>query len=115
MVPIYSGEMGENPFLLYFGETDNLYTMTINRSENRLIVNVRNNQDSKTLYGLQDDILPFGKIMVKVLNRTDMGIKFIVYSNSNIKSLSKSNTSLKKGETGNIGEWILRSLIWPPY
>lgn len=103
MIPIYSGEMGENPFLLYFGETDNLYTMTINRSESRLIVNVRNNQDSNTLYGLQDDILPFGKIMVKVLNQTDTGIKFIVYSNSNIKSLSKSNTSLKKGEAGNIG------------
>ncbi len=103
MNPVYSGEMSEDPFLLYFGEGDKVYSMTVNRSDNRLIVNVRNNQDSKTLYGLSDDILPFDSIMVKVLNQTDTGIKFIVYSNSNIKSLTKSETSLRKGETSNIG------------
>ncbi|HII94503.1 MAG TPA: hypothetical protein HA367_02010 [Candidatus Methanofastidiosum sp.] len=103
MNPVYSGEMGENPFLLYFGEGDSLYSMNVNRSDNRLIVNVRNNLDSKTLYGLSDDILSFDSIMVKVLNKTDTGIKFIVYSNSNIKSLAKSEASLRKGETGNIG------------
>lgn len=103
MNPVYSGEMGENPFLLYFGEGDKIYSMNVNRSDSRLIVNVRNNQDSKTLYGLSDDILAFGSIMVKVLNQTDTGIKFIVYSSSNIKSLSKSEISLRKGETSNIG------------
>jgi hypothetical protein len=41
--------------------------------------------------------------MVKVLNQTNTGIKFTVYSSSNIKELSKSETSLRKGETGNIG------------
>jgi hypothetical protein len=41
--------------------------------------------------------------MVKVLNQTNAGIKFIVYSSPNIKELSKSETSLRKGETGNIG------------
>ena len=102
MNPVYSGEMGENPFLLYFGEGDTIYSMNVNRSDNRLIVNVRNNQDSKTLYGLSDDILPFDSIMVKVLNQTDTGIKFIVYSKSNIKSLTKSEISLRKGETSNI-------------
>ena len=103
MNPVYSGEMGENPFLLYFGEGDSLYSMNVNRSDNRLIVNVRNNQDSKTLYGLSDDILSFDSIMVKVLNQTNTGIKFIVYSSSNLKSLAKSETSLRKGETGNVG------------
>jgi hypothetical protein len=100
---VYSGEMGEDPFLLYFGESDKIYSMNINRSDNRLIVNVRNNQDSKTLYGKSDDIIPFDSIMVKVLNQNDTGIKFVVYSSSNIKSLTKSETSLRKGETSNIG------------
>ncbi|KYC46196.1 MAG: hypothetical protein APG12_00355 [Candidatus Methanofastidiosum methylothiophilum] len=103
MSPVYSGDMADNPFLLYFGQGDNLYFMNINRSENRLIVNVRNNQESKTLYGLSDDILSFGPVMVKILNETTAGIKFTVYSNSNIKNLSKSEVSLRKGETGNIG------------
>ena len=103
MTPIYSGEMGDNPFLIYFGEGDNVYTMNVNRSGNRLIVNVRDYQDTKAIYGLADDILPFGPIMVKVLNETDKGIKFTVYSSSNIKPLVKSETLLRKGETGNIG------------
>ena len=103
MNPVYAGEMGENPFLLYFGEGDKLYSMNVNRSDNRLIINVKNNLDSKTLYGLPDDILPFDSIMVKVLNQTDTGIKFTVYSNSNIKTLTKSEISLRKGETSNIG------------
>jgi len=103
MNPVYSGEITDTPISIYLGEGDKLYSMNINSSDNRLIVNVRNNQDSKTLYGLSDDILSFDSIMVKVLNQTNTGIKFIVYSNSNIKSLTKSETSLRKGETGNIG------------
>ena len=103
MTPIYAGEMAEDPLSLYFGAGENIYSMTVNRSENRLIVNVRNGQDSETLYGLSDDIIPFGPIMVKVLNQTNTGIKFTVYSSSIIKELSKSETSLRKGETGNIG------------
>ncbi|NYT03298.1 MAG: hypothetical protein GKC00_01175 [Candidatus Methanofastidiosa archaeon] len=103
MTPIYAGEMAEDPLSLYFGAGENIYAMTVNRSENRLIVNVRNGPDSETLYGLSDDIIPFGPIMVKVLNQTNTGIKFTVYSSSIIKELSKSETSLRKGETGNIG------------
>ena len=103
MTPIYSGEMGDTPFLIYFGGGDTVYTMNVNRSGNRLIVNVRDDQDTKAIYGLPDDILPFGPIMVKVLNETDTGIKFTVYSSSNIKPLTKSETLLRKGETGNIG------------
>jgi hypothetical protein len=103
MTPIYAGEMAEDPLSLYFGVGESLYSMTVNRSENRLIVNVRNGQNSETLYGLSDDILPFGPIMVKVLNQTNTAIKFTVYSSSIIKELSKSETSLRKGETGNIG------------
>ena len=75
MNPIYSGEMTDTPISIYFGEGDKIYSMNINSSDNRLIVNVRNNLDSKTLYGLSDDILPFESIMVKVLNQTDTGHK----------------------------------------
>ena len=103
LTPVYAGEMGENPFLLYFGEGDKIYTMNINRSGDRLITNVRDNLDSKTVYGLSDDVLSFGSIMVKVLNQTSTGIKFTVYSSSNIENLERSNVSLRKGETGNIG------------
>lgn len=103
MTPIYSGEMRDTPFLIYFGKGDTVYTMNVNRSGNRLIANVRDNLDTKAVYGLPDDILPFGPIMVKVLNETDTGIKFTVYSSSNITPLTKSETFLRKGETGNIG------------
>ena len=103
MNPVYSGEMADTPISVYFGEGDKIYSMIVNRSDNRLIVNVKNNLNSKTLYGSPDDILPFDSIMVKVLNQTDTGIKFTVYSSSNIKNLSKTETSLRKGEAGNIG------------
>ncbi|NMC77555.1 MAG: hypothetical protein GYA60_09735 [Candidatus Methanofastidiosa archaeon] len=103
MTPIYSGEMIESPISLYFGEADKVYSMIVNRSEDKLIVNVRNNIDSETLYGVSDDILPFGNIRVKVLNKTNNGIKFTVYSISGINSLSKSEISIKKGESFNIG------------
>ena len=103
MAPIYSGEMIDTPISAYFGDTDTLYSMIVNRSENKLIVNVKNNADSETHFGVSDDILPFGNIRVKVLNQTDRGIKFTVYSTPNLKPMSKSEISLKTGETFNIG------------
>jgi len=100
---VYSGELTDTPLSLYFGEGDKVYPVIVNSTGERLIVNVRDNQDSKTLYGLPDDILAFGSIMVRVMNKTDNGIRFTIYSPSNVKSLEKSEISLRKGETSNIG------------
>lgn len=103
MVPVYSGEMIDTPLSIYMGETDKLYSMVINRSESKLIVNVKNNTNSETHYGVPDDIISFNDIKVKVLNQTNGGIKFTVYSTPGISFLSKSEIVIRKGESFNVG------------
>lgn len=103
MIPIYSGEMIETPISAYFGSADTLYSIIVNRSENKLIVNVKTNTQSETHYGISDEIISFGNIRVKVLNLTDNGIKFIVYSTPNLTPMSKSEVTIKNGDTFNIG------------
>lgn len=97
MTPVYSGNIMNNAFSIYLGQGDTLYTMTFNRSADRLIVNFRD-MDTKTLHGLPGDIIPFDTIMVKVLNERDGAINFTVYSSDYIEKMSRSEVSLRRGE-----------------
>ncbi len=97
MATVYSGEIRSTAYSIYLGEGDTVYTMTFNRSADRLIVNFRDT-DSKTLHGQPGDIIPFDPIMVKVLSERDGAINFRVYSSTNIRKMTKSEISLRKGE-----------------